>query len=872
MKLQFTLTLLLGLSAYADSNSEKFKGDQALQDGFSSKAWTFYKNSYSIAQNAEKPALLRRLEATAVKANKVEETHTLFSEFLKSKPAQNIEISQLANTYLAKCSLELQLRKFKNAAKTCELILAKPDQLPESTLKTALDFAVYSLANAKELKKASELIEKHLKSFADVARAELQNARLKILLGEYINALTILDKYKESKDSLPSFLRLWAYLKAGETKRAMEIFDSVILTLEQSPDPIFTGVLIKLAETISLENIDKSITILNKATSLEKNEDENAYIILKQAELLIKHSKNAEAILSLETFNQKYPKSNKSTQVKSELAKLYKLTGKTENFTKAETYLSEILNSQSDKVIQYDALTNRGITRIKLQKFKEATNDFIQASKLIKAAKLKPEHYSYAIYMAALSRYLEAQISKTQSTYLEAAQLFKTVIDTNTGFAEQAFTMHAVALRKAAKWPEAVDVLEAMLTRFPKNREAHYLLALSRFKAGNVIEGIKTMHSFIKKYPKDSKAPFAFVEALEAAVYLLEAKQGLIQSLEIIENFQKLSAQNKDFERISPIMLHLKSILLWKQKRAGDAKLNWQSFIKNYPDHFLALEAKLWLAFLETQKKPADLNQALSYYTQAIENNEKAALYGFTMWQYAKVLQRKGKHSLALESLEKSKAFFTERTDAANRQQMLSAVLFSTGEVLTSQGNYEFAIKSFEQAQALSTDENRKFSMIGRVGDCYFSLAKRLANTEENRGDFTLLMNMAIEKYKQINLKKNLPLTLREQALYKLAKCHETIGLSGPREPQNAELAKALEYYWELFFNHKDAMKKGLKSDPYYFCRTGYDLARLQLMFKDADVRSAVNTYKILAETKLPGTKEAGILARQLTKVLKSEK
>ena len=74
-------------------------------------------------------------------------------------------------------------------------------------------------------------------------------------------------------------------------------------------------------------------------------------------------------------------------------------------------------------------------------------------------------------------------------------------------------------------------------------------------------------------------------------------------------------------------------------------------------------------------------------------------------------------------------------------------------------------------------------------------------------------MNKAADAYSQISKTETNSAFVKEQALYKLAKCHETAGLKGSREPQNAELAKALECYWELFFSHNDKRKQGIQTN-----------------------------------------------------------
>ena len=135
----------------------------------------------TVSQLPQKRQLYSNAYPLLLRSWKKAETIVEMNKFLNSKESSKIEMSLLANLYLSKCNLELQLKLYSEAVQSCNTVLAKPEKLPESILKNALDFAVFSLTKAGELKKASELIEKHLKSFADVVIAEQQNARLKIL-------------------------------------------------------------------------------------------------------------------------------------------------------------------------------------------------------------------------------------------------------------------------------------------------------------------------------------------------------------------------------------------------------------------------------------------------------------------------------------------------------------------------------------------------------------------------------------------------------------------------------------------------------------------------------------------------------------------
>ena len=129
-----------------------------------------------------------------------------------------------------------------------------------------------------------------------------------------------MDKYKDSKDSTTAFLRFWAYFKANETDRALTIYQEKISTFQENPDPVFTTVLVKFAESIYSQKIIECTKVLDTAYKLERNAHTKADIILTRAELLIKAKRDEDAIKTLISFEKVYPESNKLLAVYLQLA------------------------------------------------------------------------------------------------------------------------------------------------------------------------------------------------------------------------------------------------------------------------------------------------------------------------------------------------------------------------------------------------------------------------------------------------------------------------------------------------------------------------------------------------------------------------
>ncbi|NQZ60518.1 MAG: hypothetical protein HRT88_23980, partial [Lentisphaeraceae bacterium] len=160
-------------------------------------------------------------------------------------------------------------------------------------------------------------------------------------------------------------------------------------------------------------------------------------------------------------------------------------------------------------------------------------------------------------------------------------------------------------------------------------------------------------------------------------------------------------------------------------------------------------------------------------------------------------------------------------------------------------------------------------ALQGRSADCLFSLAGRIKSKDPQSEQYIALLTRAKDTYAAIHKNKLCPPGFKAQALYKMAKCYEMLG----RQDHNASdnLVKAERVLRECFFEHYEKWQKGENSNPYYFCRSGYDLARLQLHSETPDINSALKTYRILSHTKLPGTQNATQLADQLLEVLSKD-
>ncbi|MCM8525513.1 MAG: tetratricopeptide repeat protein [Lentisphaeraceae bacterium] len=857
----------------ADTSSDlQLTGDQLYEDGFTSMAWKKYISAFNSTQDKKaQTQLLFKISKTAVPALKQNESINLLNKFITDKKPEMLTANSLK---LETALLYQNIDKFKESYSLCLDILKDIEKLPKELQEKTLETVIFSYIKDSKLEEASKLIEKYRDSFKSPEVIDLQNARLKILMAQFVSALSILGKYADSKDAFPQFLSLWAYMKSGDTGKAHDIFNKYLKDIQSSPDPAFTAILIKLAESTFKEQIDNATAVLDKAYAIEANPDMKAYILLKKAELLIQADKDENAVTTLEQYSTEFPKSNKILDVHLQLADLYYRSDK-QDLTKSATLLNAIVDvNPQDKKMMYSALILRAEVKQAVGTLVDSAGDFTAAAQLAQKEKLTADEIAYPLYRAGLVKYLEADKIDLKEAFNDASNSFYSAGSIKSSYRIQAALMQIQALRKAESYTTAVQMLKNWLKIFPKNADLNYLLGICLIEDSKAEEGIKALKKFINLYKTDQRVPMAYVFALDASIYNANAVKMVKESEKLIIDFEQEEKNNKSlsqaYKLASPYIQHLKAIFAWKNNYKVVAESLWTGFLKNNPDHPLASEAYLWLAFKARNSDNKDFNQAIVKYEAALASLQDSSLKGYTLIQLGKSYRTQFKFNKALESLLSAIAVYRKLKPTDSLNEEFSTLLFYAGDLFARIGEYETkAIPLFEEAEKLTVDLNVKSALKGRITDCYFASASMISGQDEHVAKYQETLKKAQAIYKEIHLDSNSAKFISEQALYKLAKCHETIGNLKEKSHQNKDLDDARRYYEKIFFDYQNDAKKGKGRNSYYFLRAGYDLARLHLNFEEQGILPAITTYKILSQSGLPGTMEAKYMGEYLTSVQK---
>lgn len=869
----FILTTAFILStqySFAESPIElQTTGDQLYEDGFVSLAWSKYTKAFSASKDQVKQIeLLFRMSKTAIQSQKQDETLLYLRKFINDKKVNSSAKSRLL---LESALIYQNIGKFKESTQDCLALLKNVKELPEAIQQKTLETIVYSYIKGSKLEEASKVIEKYKKSFKNQDAIELQNARLKILLGQFVSSLSILGKFVDSTEALPQFLSLWAYMKSGDTGKAHEIFLKHLKDINTLPDPAFTSVLIKLAESTFKENIENASAVLDKAHIVESNPDMKAYILLKKAELLIQVEQNEKAILTLEEYSKTFPKSNKVLQAQLQLAELYYRSEK-QDLTKAAALLNAIVDTNPNKKMLYSTLILRAEVKQAVGTLVDSSGDFTAAAELAQKEKLTADEIAYPLYRAGLVKYLEADKIDLKEAFNDAANSFYSSGSIKSSYRVKAALMQIQSLRRAESYTMAAQVVKKWLKIFPKNSDLRYLLGVSLIEDQKAREGIKALKLFININKTDQRVPMSYVYALNATIYNADSHKMVKESEKLIIDFEQNIKDNKtlsqSFKLAAPYIQHLKAIFAWKNNYRIIAESLWANFLKDYPSHPLSAEVYLWLAFKAQKSENKDFNEAISKYDAALAMLQESSLKGYTLIQLGKSYRNEYQFTKAVESLDAAIAVYRKLKPNDSLNQEFSTLLFYAGDIYSRIGQYENkAIPLFLEAEKLTSNLNSKNALKGRIADCYYASASQISGQDEQLEQYKSKLQQALKSYKEISLDTNSSNFISEQALYKLAKCHEALGNLKEKSHQNKDLDDARRYYEKIFFGFQNDLEKGVKRDPYFFCRAGYDLARLHLNFEEQGILPAITTYKILSKSGIPGTLEAKYMAELLREI-----
>jgi TolA-binding protein len=528
-----------------------------------------------------------------------------------------------------------------------------------------------------------------------------------------------------------------------------------------------------------------------------------------RANLLAEEGKIKEAFALFDEAIRSAPETSIAAEVLIQKAEALL---KTRQYASAEKAFQAYLNVTTGSVAQARALTGKGWSLWEQKRYEESAADFENAAAkgsgpedrvtaLIKAGDARTadgqyekayENYrlvteKYADHpLAALAMYQSGVVNLLAGQTGEAGRLFAR---TETDFPQSEFTLPAALqqaelLKNAQQWTPALEEyrrIAAQYTNSAAQAAALHRQGLIMYRLGQWNDALETFRTVSEKYPDSPEAPQA---------------------------------------------LYMRGFCRYMQDDTEGALELCNTFIEKYPGSVWTPEVLFWLG--EHYYNHGDYAKAQSTFLDIAARFPKHELADDALFWAGSALLRQDSFLDAFTAYSRlAKEFPDSPLMLKNR--------FAQGETLTELGEFPRAILAYEEVIKTAADDPLADRARGRLADCLFTLGTAEASRYQE----------AFNAYLALYKRPALPFALKLQALYKIARCEEKMGLKD----------KAFAHYMDAVYSVTGQIEPLSPDAVLWFTRAAFDAAAVQEQRKQW--KEAVNIYKRIIQADVPAKSEA---------------
>lgn len=485
---------------------------------------------------------------------------------------------------------------------------------------------------------------------------------------------------------------------------------------------------------------------------------------------------------------------------------------KVKQYPAAEQAFQAYLNVTTDPAAQTRALTGKGWSLWEQKRYEEAAADFENAA----ATCSGPDRCTTALLKAGDARMAAKQYKKAYGNYQRIMERYA-----DHPLAARAAYQSGAASLLAGQTNEARRLFAAVETGFPESE-------------------------------------FALPAALQQAELLKNGQQWTAA----LDEYRRIAAQYTNTVA-QAAALHQQGLILYRLGQWGDALEAFRAVSENYPDAPDAPQAWYMRGFCRYLQ--GDTEAALGLYNTFIEKYPGSVWTPEVLFRLAEHYYNRGdyfraqttfldiaarfpKHELADDalfwaggSLLKQDSFldaFTTYSRLAKEypeSPLLLKTRFAQGEALTELGEFPRAILAYEEVIKNAPDDPLADRARGRLADCLFTLGAAEASRYQE----------AFDAYQALYKRPATPFALKLQALYKVARCEEKMGLKD----------KAFAHYMDAVYSVTGQTEPLAPDAALWFTRAAFDAAAVQEQRKQW--QAAVNIYKRIIQANVPAQNEA---------------
>ncbi len=785
-------------------------GDKAFNDGYYSLAIKFYsqyKNeaaddpfSLKDAYLCLFPAYVRDKDATNARKD-FGEFCAKFAEDISS----NMESRQRADYWNA--NIMILEGNFERAIALFNQILKTAPDISDihSESLSGLGMAHINLLNWDEAENTYVKLESVGKGTKWEDYARKQRILIAIYRGEIDKARSMLS-INDSKNITDILLSVFLLTKDGKAAEAAEIYKKARSQAPQSGDSLWFNVSLNLANAFIEKKDFQTALIYQKDAEFFADSDFDREKILIQIINSQGLSGNYDAALeSYRKFLKNFPNSPNTGIIRLQMARVYYATKKTQD---AINIYKEIMENPKNSIsMRMTAAKEAGLLFISEKLFNEAREKF---DFIVENAVDSNTKYEAKIQLADIF-FLEKKYAAASAEFAKIATEEKT-------FREVALLKQINCFFSMKDYQKSIQLAESFMKEFPQGenfQNASFLYGMILLNLRKNDDALSAFADFAKNFPNHPDAPRAIFEIGNICFDIGNYKEADENYSKVFETYPK--------SELAPNALYKR---LYSHFLSGDeasAEKDISTLVKYYPESAFTVKGLFWQSDFyrdsgRNDKAEAVLQDILTKFS-SVPSTAAEAIY-----ECAYISHKTGKNDRAVKYLD-------ELSEKYPNEIIVSEGFMLRGDIYTETNEYEKAIPFYTKAAERRPGSNLETACWGRLGDCYFSIAWKTS-------DGTNIMS-ATEYFKKIVNKKNVPLNLREQSIYKLAKCEETIGDKGG----------ALARYREIIYGYQVDADKGETRDPVWVVKSAQGASRLYIDKGTPEAaEAAISIYKKLIE------------------------
>jgi TolA-binding protein len=639
--------------------------------------------------------------------------------------------------------------------------------------------------------------------WADSARK--QRILVAIYKGEIDKARSMLS-VTDSKNISDILLSVFLLTKDGKASEAEDIYKKAKNQAPQNSDSLWFNASINLANSFIEKKDFQTALLYQKDAEFFADSDFDREKILIQIINSQALSGNYDAAMeSYKKFLKNFPNSPNTGIIRLQMARVYYATKKTQD---AINIYKEIMgNPKNAMTMRMTAAKEAGLLFISEKLFSEAREkfNFIVDNSLDSNAKYE-------------ARIQLAEIFFLERKYAEAAAEFAKIADEDKAFRETALLKQINCFFSMKDYQKSIQLVESFMKAFPQGenfQNASFLYGMILLNLRKNDDALSAFADFAKKFPNHPDAPRSIFEI--GNIYFDNANYK-----EADENYSKVFETYPKSE-LAPNALYKRLYSHFLSGDAAAAEKNLSTLVKYYPESAFTVKGLFWQSDFyrdsgKNDRAEAVLQEILTKFS-SVPATAAEALY-----ECAYISYKTAKNDKAVKYLD-------ELSEKYPNESIVSEGFMLRGDIYTEANEYEKAIPFYTKAAERRPGSTLETACWGRIGDCYFSIAWKTS-------DGTNIMS-ATEYFRKIVNKKNVPLNLREQSIYKLAKCEEAIGDKGG----------ALARYREIIYGYQVDAEKGEARDIVWVVKSAQGASRLYIEKGTPEaVEAAISIYRKLIE------------------------